>query len=162
MPPSRGKLITSIELPLERDRVFAFFSNAANLATITPRELRFRIRTPQPVAMAEGTLIDYTIRLWGVPIRWRTRIAHWDPPTAFVDEQLRGPYKSWVHTHRFIAVPGGTVIKDEVSYTLRFGWLGAIAAPLVRRQVKRIFAFRGERVRQLLVAENAGSGDPST
>ncbi len=143
---------TRIELPLDRDAVFEFFSNAANLGAITPPELHFRIRTPMPLAMGEGTLIDYTIRLWGVPMKWRTRIVRWDPPYGFADEQLRGPYKSWVHTHRFTAVPGGTIMEDEVTYALPFGWLGLIAAFVVRRQVDRIFAFRAEEVRRLLVS----------
>lgn len=148
-----GRLTSRIELPLERERVFAIFSDAANLGAITPREMRFRILTPQPLAMGEGTLIDYTIRLWGMPLKWRTRIARWDPPHVFVDEQLRGPYKSWVHTHRFVAVAGGTIIEDEVQYALPFGWLGAIVSPLVRCQLERIFAFRGARVRELLLED---------
>jgi len=157
MPPAHGRLATRIELPLDREHVFEFFSNASNLGVITPRELHFKMHTPQPVVMAEGTLIDYTIRLWGVPIRWRTRIASWDPPHSFSDEQLRGPYKSWVHTHRFVTVPGGTVIEDEVLWSLPFGWMGAIVAPLVRRQIDHIFAFRGERVRALLVPDGTST-----
>ncbi len=108
--------------------------------------------TPKPIVMAEGTLIEYRIRLWGLPLKWRTRIIEWDPPHSFADEQLRGPYKSWIHTHRFVEGHGGTVIEDEVNYTLRFGWVGALAAPLVRREVDRIFEFRAKRVRELFAA----------
>ena len=145
-------LESRFEIPLARNEVFAFFSDAANLGIITPPELHFRILTPQPISMGEGTLIDYSIRLWGVPMKWRTRIVRWDPPHGFVDEQLRGPYKSWVHTHRFFSDGSRTIIEDEVVYSLRFGWLGAIAAPLVRRQVVRIFKFREGRVHQSMVA----------
>lgn len=109
--------------------------------------------------MDEGTLIEYRIRLGGIPLKWCTRILEWNPPHSFVDEQLRGPYKSWVHTHRFIQVDGGTVIEDEVSYTLRFGWLGALAAPIVRREVSRIFAFRARRVRELFAQGNFSPAD---
>ncbi|MDQ6829431.1 MAG: SRPBCC family protein [Gemmatimonadota bacterium] len=147
------QLTTRIELPLDRNRVFDFFADAENLGAVTPDELHFRIRTPRPIAMREGALIDYTIRLWGFPLRWRTRIARWNPPVEFVDEQLRGPYKSWIHTHRFVAGESGTtIIEDEVLYELRFGWLGRLIAPLVRRQLGRIFAYRNARVRTLLLA----------
>lgn len=143
----KQRLTTRIELPVDQVTVFEFFANAENLGLVTPPELGFRIRTAKPIAMREGTLIDYTIRLWGVSLGWRTRIARWNPPAEFVDEQLRGPYRTWVHTHRFIPISGGTAIEDDVVYELPFGWLGALALPLVRRQLARIFAYRSQAVR---------------
>ena len=151
------RLTARLELPLDRATVFEFFSNAENLGVVTPPELRFRIRTATPIAMREGALIDYTIRLWGVSIGWRTRIAHWNPPAEFVDEQLRGPYKTWVHTHRFIPIPGGTAIEDSVEYELPFGWFGTLALPLVRRQLARIFAHRSQAVRATLLQGHRSS-----
>ncbi|HEX6251407.1 MAG TPA: SRPBCC family protein [Gemmatimonadaceae bacterium] len=157
LPTGAFRLTARLQLPVEGARVFAFFSDPANLGAITPPEMRFRMLTPAPIAMRPGALIDYTIRVWGVPLKWRTRIARWDPGRMFVDEQLRGPYRSWVHSHRFHAVPGGTVIEDEVVYALRFGVLGRVAAPLVRRQLVRIFQYRQKRVRELVGRESPGS-----
>jgi ligand-binding SRPBCC domain-containing protein len=147
---SSWHLTTSLTLPLALDAVFPFFADASNLGRITPPEVGFTIRTPMPVAMREGTLIDYTISVLGIPMPWRTRISEWEPPHRFVDEQLKGPYSLWEHEHRCVAVVGGTRIDDHVTFRLPLAPLGDLAAPIVHRMLRRIFTHRQETVAQML------------
>lgn len=142
---------TELAIARPRHEVFAFFGQAENLGRITPAELDFRIRTPLPIAMRPGALIDYTIKLHGIPMQWRTLISEWEPPHHFVDEQLKGPYAVWVHRHSFSDTPdGGTLITDEVRYRLPLSPLGDLALPIVRHQLRRIFDHRQHAVHRFL------------
>ena len=129
------------------DEVFNFFSDAANLNAITPPWLKFRMVTASPVQMRVGTLIDYRMRIRGVPVSWRTRITVWEPPYRFADEQVHGPYHFWRHQHEFESRDGGTLVRDRVRYSMPFDW---IAHPLfVGRDLEKIFAYRQEKMRAL-------------
>jgi len=134
-------------LPRPRDEVFPFFGDARNLEVLTPPWLKFEVLTPSPVVMRPGTLIDYRIKIHGLPIHWQTEIIAWDPPHRFVDVQLRGPYTLWHHTHTFAELDGGTLCRDEVRYR-PLG--GALTNRLfVARDVRRIFQYRQQRLAEL-------------
>ncbi len=134
--------------------VFEFFGDARNLEAITPPLLRFSVQDPDAIVMGTGALIRYRLRVRGVPVGWLTAIREWDPPHRFVDEQVRGPYALWHHTHTFEPhpdAPGDTLMRDTVRYALPLGPLGELARRLfVAADVEAIFDYRAERIRELL------------
>ncbi len=131
--------------------VFSFFSDASNLEALTPPFLRFRILTPMPMELRAGSQLDYRLSLFGVPVRWRTRITDWQSGTRFVDEQESGPYALWRHTHEFEARGSSTLMLDVVDYSEPLGPVGTVAHILfVRRTLDRIFDFRRDAILRLL------------
>ncbi len=149
-------------LPRPPDEVFAFFSDAWNLEAITPRWLRFRI-VEAPDRLERGSLLRYRLRLFGVPVGWRTEIAAWTPPRGFTDVQLSGPYPVWEHTHRFSPVAGGTEVYDHVRYRVPGGPLAPLVQRLlVARWLDEIFDYRRERLAELLGDGTARGGTSSS
>jgi ligand-binding SRPBCC domain-containing protein len=136
-----------LNAPLER--VFDYFSKAENLEKLTPKSLVFKILTPMPIVMATGAEIDYKLTLIGIGFKWRTKIALWDPPHRFIDDQLKGPYRIWYHTHSFVAEGERSKMTDQVQFQSP-GW---IFEPLIHRlfvkpRVEEIFRFRNQAMNE--------------
>ncbi len=130
-------------IPAPIEDVFPFFQQPANLERLTPPMLGMHILTPEPAPMHPGAIIDYIVKIRGLPMRWTTCISEYDPPHRFVDVQLRGPYSFWHHTHEFRSVDEGTEVIDRVRYLVPFGPLGQIAhALMIRRDIESIFDYR--------------------
>jgi ligand-binding SRPBCC domain-containing protein len=140
------RLTSTFALQQPIDVVFPFFSDAYNLEKLTPPWLRFRVLTPAPIPIERGTTIDYRLRIHGLPIRWTSEINSWEPPHRFTDRQLRGPYRRWEHEHTFSENDEGTLVGDRVEFEVPGGRL---PGRLASADVRRIFAYRRERLREL-------------
>ncbi len=148
----QDRVFTAEQLvPLARDSVFGFFSDPRNLEAITPPFLGFRIVDQSTAEMREGTELTYRLRIHGVPVTWRSKIAEWCSNEGFVDVQLKGPYAKWRHTHSFHERGSATIIRDHVLYRLPLGRLGHwIGGRVVAADVKKIFEYRAARAAELL------------
>jgi ligand-binding SRPBCC domain-containing protein len=132
------------------NEVFDFFADAGNLETITPPELNFKIVTPRPFDIKKGALIDYKLKLHGIPITWKTEITQWNPPFDFVDTALKSPYKQWIHLHTFEeGEHGETIMKDIVRYRLPFEPLGDIGLFVVKKELNYIFDYRRKVIEEI-------------
>jgi ligand-binding SRPBCC domain-containing protein len=134
-------------LAAPREKVFSFFADAFNLQTITPDWVHFKVVTPPPIEIRQGTVIEYRLRIRGLPFVWLSEITAWEPTTRFVDEQRRGPYKVWIHEHRFEDRGGGTEVIDRVTYATAGGRL--VERFVVGPDLRRIFAYRERRLKQI-------------
>ena len=151
------KYESDIWVPRPLDEVFAFFTHAANLETLTPPWLHFHILNPD-IVIGKGVRIDYRLKIHVIPLQWQSEIRRWNPPSSFVDEQRKGPYRRWVHTHTFAAERGGTRVEDAVEFEVPFGWL---VGRFVMRDVQKIFAFRRQAlIERFRSGPSRASGPP--
>jgi ligand-binding SRPBCC domain-containing protein len=139
-------------LPRPREELFEFFGDALNLETITPPWLTFKVASPTPLQIGPQSVIEYRLRVHGIPLRWKSLISLWEPPGRFVDEQLRGPYRRWHHEHVLEAVEGGTLCHDIVDYEVPGGWL--VHKLFIARDLRTIFGYRQKRLEELFGASN--------
>lgn len=131
------------QVPISLDEAWNFFSNPKNLATITPDNLGFNIRTELPEKMYPGMMIVYTVKpVLGIPMTWVTEITQVKEKEFFIDEQRVGPYGMWHHQHWFKAVPGGVEMTDIIDYRLPLAPLGNIGHFFVKSELKKIFGYR--------------------
>ena len=144
-------LTRELWLPRPPEEIFPFFADAANLEILTPPWLNFQILTRLPIEMRVGTLIDYRLRVHGLPLHWQSEITAWEPQRRFVDEERHGPYRLWCHEHTFELRDGGTLCRDHVRYAVAFDFL--VYWPLVRPDIERIFAYRHEKLRKMFAPE---------
>lgn len=159
----RGGFVLRAEctLPYTVEEIFPFFADAYQLEAITPPWFNFQVLTPRPIEMHAGQIVDYKLRIRGVPVHWKTNISAWEPNIRFVDEALKSPYKFWHHEHLFEPCDEGTRVIDIVHYGVPGG--GLIHSLFVRREVQKIFEYRQQALQQQrfpAVAEPALAGSP--
>ncbi|QDT88501.1 SRPBCC family protein [Gimesia algae] len=145
-------LHTETVIPCALEEVFAFFAEPENLEALTPPWLNFQITTPGPIEMRPGTLIEYRLKLHGIPVKWKTEISDWEPPYRFVDRQLKGPYRLWRHEHTFAECEEGTLVTDDVRYAVLGGAL--VNRLFVQKDVARIFRYRRDQLRNFKPASS--------
>ena len=146
---------TSQLLPIDINKAWGFFSSPNNLPLITPPELSFKILTNlDKVEISEGMLIDYTVPpLFGIPLKWQTRIDKIQKLKYFIDLQIKGPYKLWEHKHFFTEYRNGVLMKDEVNYQLPLGFIGRMMhGILVRKKIENIFAYRRQKLEKIFIS----------
>ena len=138
-------------LAISIEQAWDFISNPRNLARITPASLDFRVVSPVPEYVHEGLTIEYRVRpLLGIAVKWVSVIKNIRQPYTFTDEQIKGPYRYWKHTHTLKEAPGGVIMVDKIDYSPPLDgicpWINTF---IVLPQLNAIFDFRSETLGQL-------------
>lgn len=101
-------------------------------------------------------MMDFTIWLGPLPIRWLARIEQVSPE-GFTDRQLRGPFKEWVHRHSFERVDETTTeIYDHIEARLQANLLWGLVGLGMWLSMPLMFAYRARATRKLLSKESPG------
>jgi ligand-binding SRPBCC domain-containing protein len=146
-----GRIVQhSFELPgTSIETVFALFSDPRKLDGLTPRWFRLTVKGPLEPTLQPGSTIDYRFRWRGVPLRWRSLITEYEPPSWLVYEQDRGPFRHFRHEHSFEATETGVEITDTILYrTVGGAW---VDRSLVEPDLRRILRYRDAASRKILV-----------
>jgi ligand-binding SRPBCC domain-containing protein len=158
-PQPRFRLHRELVVPAPLSDVFAFFADAHNLDRITPGFLKFRVLTPAPIDMRVGTRIDYALRLRGIPMSWTSEITAWEPPYRFIDTQIKGPYRCWIHEHRFEDLGDKTNVIDDVGYDFIGGHI--VHELFIKRDINRIFEHRTQTLNAIFGGDAAQGTAPA-
>lgn len=131
------------------NKVAQFHSQSQSMADITPPPLKVQVHQA-PAQLAEGDEVDFTLRVGPISIHWLARIENVGP-NGFTDRQLSGPFRHWLHRHRFEPIgPNTTAVIDEIAFSLRaHPWWGLVGLGMVLT-LPLLFAYRSRRTRQLL------------
>lgn len=131
------------------EKAWEFFSSPENLDELTPDDMGFSITTPRPIPRIKaGQIIEYKVSpILGIPLYWKTEITEVNDKSSFIDNQLKGPYKLWKHTHTFTEVEDKVLMHDRVEYALPLGLIGRLVHSIyVRNKLKDIFDYRYKKI----------------
>ncbi|AXF55045.1 SRPBCC family protein [Salicibibacter kimchii] len=141
-------LTSTQHLPISREEAWAFFSDPRQLAGVTPEDISFEMIDEMPEPLHAGMILRYRIRPFPLmQVQWVTEITHVSEGKRFVDEQRFGPFRFWLHNHRFTEIEGGVEMQDTVYYAMPFSFIGRITHQLiVRKRLEEIFSFRKKQL----------------
>jgi ligand-binding SRPBCC domain-containing protein len=133
-------------------RVAEFHRQSASLEAITPPGIRVRVHRA-PARLNNGDEMDFTLWLGPLPVRWLARIEQVSP-AGFVDRQVCGPFKQWIHRHIFVSLDETTTeVRDEIQAELKPHLLWGPVSLSMWLGLFLLFAYRGWKTKRLLESQ---------
>lgn len=132
------------------DSVFDFLLRPANAVRISPPDLGL-VLVEAPEIIVPGSRMSFKVQRWGQVISMLHEIVSVTPPSGFVEQQVNGPFRSWVHHHLVEPTAEGTVIIDRIEFEPPGGLIGLLVTrQKILEQLEDGFAHRHEQLQQLL------------
>ncbi|MEM8930634.1 MAG: TIGR01777 family oxidoreductase [Acidobacteriota bacterium] len=132
-----------LDLPVSADAAWAWHARPGAFDRLAPpwQSLRILRRNPD---LSDGSELEFRIGLGPFGMRWLARHSNVEPGVGFVDEQIRGPFASWRHEHRFEAIDDASCrLIDRVDYRLPLSTLSdRLAGGFVHGDLTALFAWR--------------------
>ncbi|MDX6382835.1 MAG: hypothetical protein QOK48_408 [Blastocatellia bacterium] len=124
------------------ERVFAFHEQPDALKLLTPPWESSRVIQSARISEIGSRAIIET-RLFGFRLQWIAEHTAYDPPHAFEDIQIKGPFRSWRHRHIIEPHRDGARLRDQIDYLAPLGFLGRVVAPiLIEPRLRKLFEYR--------------------
>jgi ligand-binding SRPBCC domain-containing protein len=155
LPRVRFTAVLDVDAPVEA--LWAFHERPDVLQLLQPPWERAEVVKP-PRSLEVGTRVVVRVRLGPIPMIFEAEHIAYERGRRFVDRMVRGPFRSWVHEHRFEARGAGSRLIDDVDYQLPLGRLGRLAGgAFAARRLERLFEFRHRVTREHVEGGQAGS-----
>ena len=136
--------VKSVMIDAPVQAVFGFHERTDALALLTPAFPPVR-KAGGGSGIQRGTQVE--LRIAGV--RWVAVHTVYEKDRLFVDEQVQGPFRKWIHRHEFEAAGGKTRLTDRVEYEVPGGATGALLFGwAIRAGLHRMFALRHRVTRE--------------
>ncbi len=131
------------------ERVFEFHEQPNVLSLLIPPWESARVIQPANISEVGTEAIVETKVLGLITTRWVAQHTVYEPPHAFEDVQIKGPFRSWRHRHLVEADNDGAILRDEIDYEPPLWFLGRLLAPiLIQKRLQRLFDYRHEVTRR--------------
>ena len=131
------------------EELFEFHRDTSNLEKVSPQNLDVKIIKMDEVPMEQGSEVELKISKFGIGIKWKIKILHLEPPNLISDLQEKGPFKHWLHNHRFEKTERGTLMTDEIFFMPPLGVLGIPLVPFIKLNLNNMFEYRHKRMKEI-------------
>ncbi|KIX21501.1 cell division protein [Flavobacterium sp. 316] len=136
-------ITTEIKAP-----IFTVFNNSRNIDLHQKSASQTQEKAIAGVTLGlieKGETVTWKGKHFGIYIQHQSIISEMEFPTYFIDEQLKGHFKSFKHQHLFEQREGTTIMQDILQYETPFGIFGKLFDYfLLKKHLTKFLLYRNQ------------------